>query len=202
MWIWKDGVLIDDGGNGFDVTAQTVGTTGYSFIGDYSGSLSGDWELDYLVLDPTGAYSPVVSADSDADGLSDAWEVAHYGAVGSVAPGDDTDGDSYTALQEMVFGMDPNVDDSGNAPLRNAVVDDAGTLKMQVRFRRPQNHADLNVTYALESCTDLAAAGWSAETASPTTTPDGDNEWVTYLLPFPGGAETSTFFRCKATPNP
>lgn len=44
--------------------------------------------------------------DLDADGMADAWEMQHYGST-NAAPGEDTDGDGQTALQEFIGGTVP-----------------------------------------------------------------------------------------------
>jgi hypothetical protein len=47
-----------------------------------------------------------LASDTDADGLSDAWETAEFGNLAQNAAGD-PDGDTYTNLQEMQAGTDP-----------------------------------------------------------------------------------------------
>jgi hypothetical protein len=47
------------------------------------------------------------ATDSDHNGLIDAWEIRFFGAVGLVGANDDSDGDGYTNLQEMLAGSDP-----------------------------------------------------------------------------------------------
>ncbi|MEI8311532.1 MAG: hypothetical protein WCH98_12325 [Verrucomicrobiota bacterium] len=50
-------------------------------------------------LDPT--------ADSDADGMPDAWELAHLGSINAL-PSADADGDGTTNLMEFLAGTDPS----------------------------------------------------------------------------------------------
>jgi hypothetical protein len=58
-----------------------------------------------VVIYPTApALDP--SADADADGMPDAWELAHLGSI-SVLPGADADGDGTTNLMECLAGTDP-----------------------------------------------------------------------------------------------
>ncbi|MEJ6778803.1 MAG: PEP-CTERM sorting domain-containing protein [Akkermansiaceae bacterium] len=68
LYIWKDAVLIDVGANGFDLTDVGThnGAPGNTFIGDYSGGLAGDWQLDYIALDTTGAFDAVPEPSSTA----------------------------------------------------------------------------------------------------------------------------------------
>jgi hypothetical protein len=55
-----------------------------------------------------------IGADDDSDGLHDAWEVAHFGATGACAPGEDPDGDGWSNLEEFAAGTDPT--DAASAP--------------------------------------------------------------------------------------
>ncbi len=51
-WIMRDGVLLNS-------TALALGSTwNRTFAGDYSHTLSGDWQMEYYVLDKSGAYIP------------------------------------------------------------------------------------------------------------------------------------------------
>jgi len=51
-------------------------------------------------------FKPSDLTDSDTDGLTDAWEMAHFGNLLQTAT-DDPDGDTFTNLQEMNAGTDP-----------------------------------------------------------------------------------------------
>ncbi|MBN1674463.1 MAG: hypothetical protein JXR37_25670, partial [Kiritimatiellae bacterium] len=53
--------------------------------------------------------SSVAPDDSDADGLSDAWETAHFGGAGEPdgGAGDDFDGDGLLNIEEYIAGTDP-----------------------------------------------------------------------------------------------
>ncbi len=145
-----------------------------------------------------GASSPV---DADADSLDDEWELTHYTGLGVVSSSDDSDGDGFSAFEEMVFGMDPKSSSSGDAPQQGTIVTYAGMDKFEVRFRRPQSHAKLNVSYQLQTSDDLTEASWSNENSPPATIiSDGNNEWVVYRLPLTGGTVTRSFYRCKVTP--
>lgn len=46
-------------------------------------------------------------ADTDGDGLPDAWELTHFGTI-TGGPNNDADGDGATDLQEYLTGTDPN----------------------------------------------------------------------------------------------
>lgn len=45
--------------------------------------------------------------DLDADGMSDAWEVVHFGDTTTAIASEDNDGDTRTNLDESAFGTDP-----------------------------------------------------------------------------------------------
>lgn len=147
------------------------------------------------------------AVDSDGDNLNDSWEKLHFNDDLTATDNgvlSDFDKDGYSAFQEMVFGMDPNVNDSNDTPQQSEIVNDNGMDKVQFKFRRPQNWATLNVTYQLQSSVNLnegAAVGdWVDNAAIPVITTEGENEWLTYLLSLPGGTETRTFYRCKVMP--
>ncbi len=79
------------------------------------------------------------------------------------------------------------------------IVDDAGTPRLQFKFRRPQNHVNLNVIYTFQTSNDLQSDDWVDNTDTPTLTLDGSNEWVTYLVSLPSGGEDRIFCRCNVT---
>ncbi len=70
-------------------------------------TLLGDWS------EPS-PYTITISADSDGDGLPDAWEIARFGNL-SQGPNGDPDGDGFTNLQEYLADTDPA---DGNSYLR------------------------------------------------------------------------------------
>lgn len=80
-----------------------------------------------------GAYlSPVAPAaapnpDADGDGLLDAWEIEHFGAI-SVSDGDDDpDGDGLNNEEEETLGLDPLAEDSDGDGYRDGAEVEAGT---------------------------------------------------------------------------
>jgi hypothetical protein len=56
--------------------------------------------------------SIVVTADTDEDGLSDAWE-QHYFHNLDEGPLDDPDGDGIVNFRELLYGTDPTSADNG-----------------------------------------------------------------------------------------
>ena len=47
-------------------------------------------------------------ADTDADGIPDWWETAHFGSPAACGAGDDPDGDGYSNREEWLQGTDPD----------------------------------------------------------------------------------------------
>ncbi|MFN3166214.1 MAG: PEP-CTERM sorting domain-containing protein [Phycisphaeraceae bacterium] len=106
-FIWRDDVLLNpDENTPFTPGNGSFNASGAFFIGNFSGSLSGEWQLDYIRIDNTGAYAPVSAAipgDTDGDGDIDDSDLgtAFSNYTGPLAPGTggktaadgDTDGD-------------------------------------------------------------------------------------------------------------
>ena len=66
-----------------------------------------DYEEDLVGSDPE-------TADVNVNGITDGWEVEHFGLIG-VDPDSDSDGDGATNLEEFVMGTDPlNADTDGD----------------------------------------------------------------------------------------
>lgn len=107
-----------------DVTADTAfvieaGAGGFWDKNIYTADLVGQWTV-------TGTYSGVnqtatltVPFDSDGDGLSDSWEVDHFGDLSHDGRGD-TDADGFTDLEEFLAGTDPT--DVAERPIALPVV--------------------------------------------------------------------------------
>jgi hypothetical protein len=96
-------------------------TSPYSFA--WNGVSAGSYSLTAVATDnggattTSGAVNITVSdpppGDSDADGLSDSWEIQYFGDLSQTAA-DDPDGDGRTNLQEYQGGTDPTVPDPTN----------------------------------------------------------------------------------------
>ena len=52
------------------------------------------------------------AADNNVNGLPDDWEQAYFGSGATVLPDEDSDGDGFTNLQELLAGTDPTKPDS------------------------------------------------------------------------------------------
>lgn len=140
--------------------------------------------------------------DSGGNTLNDNWEVTHFGVVNTVAANADTDGDGLTTYQEMVFGGDPNSKEVRSEIAQGNIIDDSGTLKMEFKFKRPQNYSLLGVVYQLQICHDLQQGSWGNHAAVPKVVVDGANEWLVYKLDLPSGATTGVFCRCLVSSAP
>ena len=135
VWQWNEGVNNSNGGtitfgNGgggmfqMDVDG-TQGAAGVSLgMAVTSGHASGAGGRDYNV-DLTVA--PLVSADSDGDGLPDSWELLHFNDLSHDGTAD-TDTDGLTDLEEYNAGTDPNDSDSDGDGVSDGAETGTGTF--------------------------------------------------------------------------
>ena len=56
-----------------------------------------------------GLEGSMVFADGDDDGIYDSWEIDYFGSTENCGPGEDSDGDGYSNLDEFVVGSHPGV---------------------------------------------------------------------------------------------
>lgn len=96
-----------------------------------------DYEEDLLGSDPE-------TADANSNGITDGWEVEHFGLIG-VDPDADSDGDGATNLEEFVMGTDPLDPDTDGDGIPDG--DDADPLDPDAAT---QNAASLIVWTPLE----------------------------------------------------
>ena len=118
----------------------------------------------------TGNWSPVMSyavntdttADSDGDGMPDAWETAH-----SLNPSDPTDGasdtdhDGVSAFLEYALAMNPNVPDVQLMP-RLGTRTEADGKHLTLNYQRPKNSG---ITYTAERSVTLTPGNWQSGTS-------------------------------------
>jgi len=161
---------IDSGGGrgtvGAYVNHDSIGspfTTDAGTVGAY-GSHPGLIEVLYPAapaLDP--------NADTDHDGLPDAWEVAHLGSI-NAAPDADADGDGTTNLMEYLAGTDPSDAASAFRPTVQAVGNDLALQAQTVAGRRYRvwGSPDLKTWTVLDTIT---GDGSPVQFLRPTTEP-------------------------------
>ncbi|MDV2078509.1 putative Ig domain-containing protein [Marinobacter xestospongiae] len=90
--------------------------------------------------------------DRDGDGLSDAWEMEHFGDLSRDGTGD-FDGDGVSDLDEFKRGSDPTVlEQAPAAPQLDAPADNAEvtTLEPTLRVTNGDHQGVANVTYTFE----------------------------------------------------
>jgi hypothetical protein len=80
--------------------------------GDLAEQLPVDLAGNQRVVGPTVDMGPYEAVDlnfldTDGDGMSDAYEIAHSGTAIGLNPFDDTDGDGLTTVMEFALGLDP-----------------------------------------------------------------------------------------------
>ena len=133
-----------------------------------------DWNNWFAASPTPGAVG--VETDTDHDGMTDAWELAHD--FDPKNPSDaalDADADGLTNLQEFLAGTDPRDPDSLLRIETLSVAVD-GTITIRCRVGAGQ-------TYSLLATADLEADSWSA--IQPVLSGPGETE-VTITLPAPG----------------
>jgi VCBS repeat-containing protein len=62
-WVWRDDQLLYGGAEGIAGTNGNFNSSGSFFIGDFSGSISGEWEVDHIRL-ADEAFSPAYAEDT------------------------------------------------------------------------------------------------------------------------------------------
>jgi len=91
-----------------DYSGMTIDPDGETFwyVGEYSENLSNPYGTYWGTYVRSMTYSCQNLTDTDGDGLSDSWELLHFGSL-SEGAGDDPDGDGLTNQQEYDGGTDP-----------------------------------------------------------------------------------------------
>lgn len=123
--------------------------------------------------------------DSDGDGISDAWEMQHFGKLGSAHANTDADGDGSSDLQEYLAGTDPL---DANSALRIITHDyNPATPSVQLKFQSSPNRL-----YTIQRG-DLQS-GWT-DSGLGVISPDvGDSTVRSFVFP----TATKHFFRVQA----
>lgn len=130
----------------------------------------------------TGAVPPTL--DSDADGMSDAWEIASFGAVSGTG-GQDGDMDGMNDCFEFLFGTNPAQPNSQSVSVDRVSVND--TTGIRIAF--PRRAGVSPKPYVIETSCDLAIwtpANNAVETISSSRITNGVTiESVEAVVPMP-----------------
>lgn len=124
------------------------------------------WGADGLAFRTTGNQVYLIRTslvgDRNGNGLPDQWEIANFGALGTVGggPNDDPDHDGFTNLQEYRLGLNPNVFDGARitqlrqGPDLSAQLSVLGVPGQPYTLLATTNLADWLPLYSF-SCTNL-----------------------------------------------
>lgn len=107
--------------------ANIGGATGDALLLQ-SVSAGNQGEYRVILTNPSGSVTSApafLMIDSDADGMGDSWETAHFTGLSQVAAGD-ADGDGASNLQEFQDGSDPT--DPNSVRFRLLVIRDGGSV--------------------------------------------------------------------------
>lgn len=132
-------------------------------------------------------------ADSDGDGLPDAWEAHYFGGLGQSAGSLNANG--LTARQNFVAGTNPNDPES---VFELGVELNSGQMSVSFVTLRAEGpgYEGLTRRYSLETSPASIGSSWAGVTGF--TEIPGNNNVVTYQAP----ASTSAFFRGMITLHP
>ena len=150
---------------------------------------------------------PNPAADTDADGLPDAWETTHGLAPGSSSGDDgalgDPDADGLANLLEYATGLDPHARDASPLSLALAPHPTTGDRHLVVSYRRLVAPGSLAIGLTVsENLRDWAAPAPAPDQLSVVPHPDGLTETVTVRLN-PALSPAPRFVRLEVTaPSP
>lgn len=134
-------------GNREPVAPDNAGNAGYE-------NLTADGERMFLravMLALNQGAVPVLPQDADADGLPDAWEVAHFGSVLVANGSGDPDADGLNNFGEYAFGLSPHGGDFSALPVAHMA---DGLLSITVQ-KQP------HVAYNVVASRDLSPGSFS-----------------------------------------
>ncbi len=147
------------------------------------------------------------AADTDGDGISDAFEIANnlnrYGSDTNTG----TDSDGIPNFLEFAFGLNPNINDGGflEADIPNSLLTKRGTptnwfqttndgIDFRVIFIRRKDYLNDGLNYTPQFSGDLVT--WTNSSAVPTViATDGEVELVTIRYPLFVAGRKARFFR-------
>lgn len=171
-------------------TNTTAFTNGNIMIGynDNFGTSIGDLN-NFAVIDNLRVET--TSADLDADGMADAWEIQYFGNL-NANPGDDADGDRISNLGEYLSGTNPT---------------DAGSLLKLLNIARTNNDVRLDwmtvgghsyVVQIVTNATDSLTTNFVD--ASPVISVGGSGEGSTNYLRVGGATNRPAYYRVRLEP--
>ena len=100
-------------------------------------------------------------ADEDLDGLSDDWEIAHFGALNLADSRSDLDGNGICDLTEFLAGTDPN--NPEEYPVLEIHPAAPGLIvSFEAKRAFGDGYENRSRSYTLMQCDDLAAGTWTS----------------------------------------
>ena len=175
------------------VTLTAMPVSGWVFEG-WSGDIAGNTSPTTVTMaaDKIVLANFIPSNDTDGDGLRDSWELLYWLTLAGHAANDDFDKDGITELQELAFGLNPLVPDSGIQP---RPVAEGGYLTITLT-KQPW------VTYEVQSAGTLFPS--QPESFSPATTTILLNNSTTLKVRdnFLFGTQPGRFMRVKVLAAP
>ncbi|NQX01197.1 metallophosphoesterase family protein, partial [bacterium] len=153
------------------------------------------------------------AADTDGDGISDAFEIANGLSRYANDAAASADSDGLSNLLEFAFGLNPNVNDSGllEANVPGALLTKRGTpapwyqsttngTDFRVIYIRRKDAAEAGLVYTPQFSGDLVT--WADSTVTPTVIADGGEvEAVSINYPFFVAGRKARFFRVGVSTN-
>jgi hypothetical protein len=127
-------------------------------------------------------------ADSDGDGIPDAWEYLHAGNLTAMNATTESDGDGVLDVAEYVADTDP-FDATEFLQITALSVNSDGSTGTVTWTSQPTR------LYQVESVTDLAGGAWATNTPPGLVSPDVG---ATTARDVPGTVATNRFFRVEA----
>lgn len=127
-------------------------------------------------------------ADSDGDGIPDAWELQRAGELTKLTATGDADGDGISDLNEYLADTDPT-DVADNLRITAITANSAGSTSTVTWTSRPTR------LYQLQSRGDLLSGAWSTNVPPGLVSPDAG---TLTTRDAPGSATTQRFYRVQA----